>query len=122
MRKLRENLPNRVCNLISRVAHRASFLNAEERTRGHYGEGTAGGRHGGRDEQGPYHQPNSNSNKKQRIIDMKMASVFLAFAAVCVFASARAVTKSDYLDIMEAAVAAYSDGVWANSVRQAGAF
>ena len=53
---------------------------------------------------------------------VKRTSVFLAFAAVCVFASARAVTKSDYLDIMEAAVAAYSDGVWANSVRQAGAF
>ena len=33
MRKLRENLPNRVYHLISRVAHRAFFLNAEERTR-----------------------------------------------------------------------------------------
>ena len=30
MRKLRENLPNRVYHLISRVAHRAFFLNAEE--------------------------------------------------------------------------------------------
>ena len=33
MRKLRENLPNRVYHLISRVAHRAFFLNPEERTR-----------------------------------------------------------------------------------------
>lgn len=33
MRKLRENLPNRVYHLISRVAHRAFFLNSEERTR-----------------------------------------------------------------------------------------
>ena len=33
MRKLRENLPNRVYHLISRVAHRAFFLNAEERAR-----------------------------------------------------------------------------------------
>ena len=33
MRKLRGNLPNRVYHLISRVAHRAFFLNAEERTR-----------------------------------------------------------------------------------------
>ena len=32
-RKLRENLPNRVYHLISRVAHRAFFLNAEERAR-----------------------------------------------------------------------------------------
>lgn len=32
MRKRRENLPNRVYHLISRVAHRAFFLNAEERT------------------------------------------------------------------------------------------
>ena len=33
MRKLRENLPNRVYHLISQVAHRAFFLNPEERTR-----------------------------------------------------------------------------------------
>ena len=33
MRKLRENLPNRVYHLIGRMAHRAFFLNAEERAR-----------------------------------------------------------------------------------------
>ena len=33
VRNLRVNLPNRVYHLISRVAHRAYFLNAEERAR-----------------------------------------------------------------------------------------
>ena len=33
MRNLRENLPNRVYHLISRLAHRAYFLDAEECTR-----------------------------------------------------------------------------------------
>ena len=33
MRKLRENRPNRVYHLISRVAHRAFFRDADERTR-----------------------------------------------------------------------------------------
>ena len=33
MRRCRINLPNRRCRLISRVAHRASFLDGDERTR-----------------------------------------------------------------------------------------
>lgn len=33
MRKPRENLPNRVYRLISRIAHRAFYLNAAERDR-----------------------------------------------------------------------------------------